>query len=62
MQHMEIGATRLAEAIVNKQKIAIFGDYDVDGAVSSALMKLFISAHNTKWRARTANLYPRPHL
>ena len=48
MQHMEIGATRLAEAIVKQQKIAIFGDYDVDGAVSSALMKLFISAHNSK--------------
>lgn len=47
MQHMEIGATRLAEAIVKQQKIAIFGDYDVDGAVSSALMKLFISAHNS---------------
>lgn len=45
MQHVEVGANRLAEAIKKKQKVAIFGDYDVDGAVSSALMKLFLNAH-----------------
>ncbi len=45
MQDVEVGANRLAEAIKKKQKVAIFGDYDVDGAVSSALMKLFLNAH-----------------
>lgn len=45
MQHMEIGASRLADAIKAKENIAIFGDYDVDGAVSSALVKLFCAAH-----------------
>ena len=42
---MDVAAARLADAIANKQKIAIFGDYDVDGACSSALMQLFLGAH-----------------
>lgn len=45
LQAMDDGAARLASAIEKKQKVAIFGDYDVDGAVSSALMKNFLSAH-----------------
>ncbi len=45
LQHMELGAKRVAQAIENKEQVAIFGDYDVDGAVSSALMKLFLSHH-----------------
>jgi single-stranded-DNA-specific exonuclease len=32
---------RISQAIDNKEKIVIVGDYDVDGVVSSALMKLF---------------------
>ncbi|WP_378951991.1 single-stranded-DNA-specific exonuclease RecJ [Mesorhizobium sp. ANAO-SY3R2] len=36
-------AERIAEAVVRKQKVAIFGDYDVDGASSSALMKRFLA-------------------
>jgi len=45
MQGMEAGAKRLANAIQTGQKVAIFGDYDVDGAVSSALVKLFLAHH-----------------
>lgn len=48
MQDMEKGATRIAQAIKASEKVAIFGDYDVDGAVSSALMKLFLKAHGLK--------------
>ncbi|MGZ3696410.1 MAG: single-stranded-DNA-specific exonuclease RecJ, partial [Bdellovibrionota bacterium] len=33
---------RLAEAIVEGQKIAIYGDYDVDGTVGTALMRRFL--------------------
>ncbi|MER8567524.1 single-stranded-DNA-specific exonuclease RecJ [Mesorhizobium sp. M0924] len=36
-------ATRIAEAVVAKEKVAIFGDYDVDGAASSALLKRFLT-------------------
>ncbi|MGN6144304.1 MAG: single-stranded-DNA-specific exonuclease RecJ [Mesorhizobium sp.] len=39
---MEKAAARLAEAVVAKEKVAIFGDYDVDGASSSALLKRFL--------------------
>ncbi len=40
---MEKAATRLAEAVMKQQHIVIFGDYDVDGATSSALLKRFFA-------------------
>jgi single-stranded-DNA-specific exonuclease len=39
---MDEGARRLADAVQRKQKIAIFGDYDVDGATSAALLVLLL--------------------
>jgi single-stranded-DNA-specific exonuclease len=36
---MEKAVQRTIEAIINKQQICIFADYDVDGATSSALLK-----------------------
>lgn len=39
---MEKGAKRLADAIVRAETIAIFGDYDVDGATSAALLVLLL--------------------
>jgi len=44
LQDMDKAAERLAEAIIKKQKIAVFGDYDVDGATSSALLKRFFKS------------------
>lgn len=38
---MDIAADRLARAIIAREKIGIFGDYDVDGATSSALLTRF---------------------
>ncbi len=35
-------AARLVEAITNNEKIALFGDYDVDGAASCALMARYL--------------------
>lgn len=40
---MEKAAERLARAVQRGEKVAIFGDYDVDGAVSSAMMKRFLA-------------------
>ncbi|RCS24527.1 single-stranded-DNA-specific exonuclease RecJ [Phyllobacterium salinisoli] len=40
---MERAASRIATAIANREKIAIFGDYDVDGACSSALLSRFLT-------------------
>ncbi|WP_018687986.1 single-stranded-DNA-specific exonuclease RecJ [Ahrensia kielensis] len=39
---MEAAAARIAQAINAKEKVAIFGDYDVDGAGSSALMARYL--------------------
>ena len=42
MTDMDKAAARIADAIVASERIAIFGDYDVDGASSSALMARFL--------------------
>ena len=34
---------RIKEAIANKENILIYGDYDVDGTCSVAMMKHFLS-------------------
>lgn len=39
---MDKGARRLADAVQNAETIAIFGDYDVDGATSAALLVLLL--------------------
>ncbi len=39
---MDKGASRLADAIQKGETIAIFGDYDVDGATSAALLVLLL--------------------
>jgi single-stranded-DNA-specific exonuclease len=41
-QDMEKGARRLAEAVQRGETIAVFGDYDVDGATSAALLVLVL--------------------
>ena len=39
---MKKSVDRTIQAIKNKEKIVIFGDYDVDGATSSALLKKYL--------------------
>ncbi|MEP6982805.1 MAG: single-stranded-DNA-specific exonuclease RecJ [Sphingomicrobium sp.] len=41
-QDMDKGAKRLADALQEGESIAIFGDYDVDGATSAALLVLLL--------------------
>jgi single-stranded-DNA-specific exonuclease len=41
---MDRAAARLAEAVMADQTIAVFGDYDVDGATSAALLQRFLAA------------------
>ena len=38
---MDIAAGKIVNSIINQKQIVIFGDYDVDGATSSALLKRF---------------------
>ena len=41
-EDMDKGAQRLADAVQNGETVAIFGDYDVDGATSAALLVLLL--------------------
>jgi single-stranded-DNA-specific exonuclease len=45
LQDMERAAERFASAIKGGEAIAVFGDYDVDGAASVALIERFLRAH-----------------
>ena len=47
---MDKAARRLADAIERCEAVAIFGDYDVDGACSSALVARFLAHHDTPSR------------
>ncbi len=44
LKDMDAAAARLAEAVQAGETIGVFGDYDVDGATSSALLKRFFAA------------------
>ncbi len=52
LMDMDKAAERIASAIMTGEKIAVFGDYDVDGATSSALLKRFFKA-----QGRDARIY-----
>jgi len=47
LKDMELAAERIADAIEGGEGIAVFGDYDVDGATSSALLARFCRALGT---------------
>jgi hypothetical protein len=50
---METAASRIADAAVRGERVAIFGDYDVDGATSAALLA---------WHLRHCGLDPLIHI
>jgi len=41
---MDKAAERICDAVVKRERVAIFGDYDVDGASSSAILSLFLTS------------------
>ena len=43
MPDMEIAVKRIIQAIKNKEKVIIYGDYDVDGITSITVLKKFLS-------------------
>jgi len=53
LKEMDRAALRFAEAVTRGEKIAVFGDYDVDGATSSALLLRF---------ARSLGVAPRLYI
>src|SRR5690348_8589890 len=40
---MQVAAVRLADAVMRRETIAIFADYDVDGATSAALLGRYLA-------------------
>ena len=44
LRDMDKAAERLGDAIVGEERVAVFGDYDVDGATSSALLDRYFKA------------------
>lgn len=40
---MEIAVERIIKAIENKEKVVIYGDYDVDGITSTTVLKQFLA-------------------
>jgi single-stranded-DNA-specific exonuclease len=50
LRDMEAAAARLVQAVRDSETIAIFGDYDVDGATSAALLARFFASIGTRTR------------
>ncbi len=44
LKDMDAAAERVASAVMQGERVAVFGDYDVDGATSSALLLRFLRA------------------
>ena len=51
MKDMKLATERINEAIKKHEKILIYGDYDVDGVASTALMTNFL-------RQKSINVFP----
>jgi single-stranded-DNA-specific exonuclease len=50
LRDMDRAVARLVLAIEHQEAVAIFGDYDVDGATSAALLSLYLTAFGVKTR------------
>ncbi len=48
LKDMQKTAERLAEAVMNQEKIGIIGDYDTDGATSTSVLKMFLESSGVK--------------
>ncbi|GAB4156098.1 MAG: hypothetical protein Kow00107_05780 [Planctomycetota bacterium] len=44
MKDMDLAADRLAQAVIGREKIVVFGDYDVDGIAASIVVRDFIQS------------------
>ena len=52
LRDMEAAAERIAAAVRHRERVAVFGDYDVDGAASAALLLRFL-----RWGGLDPRLY-----
>ena len=47
---MEKGAERILKAIENKEKVVVYGDYDVDGITSTTVLMKFLEERDLEVR------------
>ena len=48
MKNMCSAVQRLDQAIINNEKILVYGDYDVDGTTSVSMMYKFLEKYSKK--------------
>ena len=54
MKDMDVASKRISQAITNKESLMVFGDYDVDGTSSVAMVSLYLEPKGIK----TVNYLP----
>ncbi|MDO8643685.1 MAG: single-stranded-DNA-specific exonuclease RecJ, partial [bacterium] len=54
---MEKGVLRIQKALAKKEKIFLFGDYDVDGVTGTAILKLFLESQGGDVQAILPNRF-----
>lgn len=47
MKDMRLAAERILQAVKDRERIAVYGDYDVDGITASSLLYLYLTGLNT---------------
>ncbi|MFN2303964.1 MAG: DHH family phosphoesterase, partial [Anaerolineales bacterium] len=57
LKGMRAAVTRVHQAVVDKEKVAIYGDYDADGVTSTALLVEFLSKFGLEARPYIPNRY-----
>jgi single-stranded-DNA-specific exonuclease len=57
LKTMEKAVERLRQAVTAKERVAVYGDYDVDGVTSTALLVEFLSLLGLKARAYIPNRF-----
>lgn len=55
MKGMEAATQRIEQAIENKEKIVIYGDYDADGICSNAILSLYFTSRGVDIYSHTPN-------
>ncbi len=57
LKSMEVAVQRLHDAVINSERIAVYGDYDADGVTATALMMGFLSKLGVTPRIYIPNRY-----
>jgi len=55
MDGMQEATNRIIDAITNNEKIVVYGDYDVDGTASAAILYLFLKELNANVQVHIPN-------